>query len=79
MATMKVRLIKVICEQLGVTADKVTDSARFTDDLAADSLDMAEVVMAIEDEFGIKVEDDAAESISTVQEALDYLEQRGIS
>ena len=64
----------IIVEQLGVEADEVTPSASFTDDLGADSLDIVELVMAFEEEFGIEIPDEAAEKISKVQEAVDYIE-----
>ena len=64
----------IIVEQLGVDADEVTPAASFTDDLGADSLDIVELVMAFEEEFGIEIPDEAAEKISKVQEAVDYIE-----
>jgi acyl carrier protein len=64
----------IIVEQLGVEADEVTPQASFTDDLGADSLDIVELVMAFEEEFGIEIPDEAAEKISKVQEAVDYIE-----
>jgi acyl carrier protein len=64
----------IIVEQLGVEADEVTPTASFTDDLGADSLDIVELVMAFEEEFGIEIPDEAAEKISKVQEAVDYIE-----
>jgi acyl carrier protein len=64
----------IIVEQLGVEADEVTPAASFTEDLGADSLDIVELVMAFEEEFGIEIPDEAAEKISKVQEAVDYIE-----
>ena len=64
----------IIVEQLGVEADEVTPTASFTEDLGADSLDIVELVMAFEEEFGIEIPDEAAEKISKVQEAVDYIE-----
>ena len=64
----------IIVEQLCVEADEVTPTASFTDDLGADSLDIVELVMAFEEEFGIEIPDEAAEKISKVQEAVDYIE-----
>ena len=64
----------IIVEQLGVEADEVTATASFTEDLGADSLDIVELVMAFEEEFGIEIPDEAAEKISKVQEAVDYIE-----
>jgi acyl carrier protein len=65
----------IIVEQLGVDADEVTNDASFTDDLGADSLDIVELVMAFEEEFGIEIPDEEAEKISNVREAVEYIEQ----
>jgi len=65
----------IIVEQLGVDADEVTPEASFTDDLGADSLDIVELVMAFEEEFGIEIPDEDAEKISRVREAVEYIEQ----
>jgi len=65
----------IIVEQLGVEADEVTPEASFTDDLGADSLDIVELVMAFEEEFGIEIPDEDAEKIGKVQEAVTYIEQ----
>jgi acyl carrier protein len=65
----------IIVEQLGVEADEVTLEASFTDDLGADSLDIVELVMAFEEEFGIEIPDEDAEKIGRVKEAVDYIEQ----
>ena len=62
-------------EQLGVEADEVTSDASFTEDLGADSLDIVELVMAFEEEFGIEIPDEDAEKISRVREAVSYIEQ----
>ncbi|HUP25107.1 MAG TPA: acyl carrier protein [Thermoanaerobaculia bacterium] len=67
---------EIIVEQLGVDADEVTSEASFTDDLGADSLDIVELVMAFEEEFGIEIPDEDAEKIQRVQEAIDYIGQR---
>ncbi|MEO8504087.1 MAG: acyl carrier protein [Acidobacteriota bacterium] len=64
----------IIVEQLGVEADEVTLDASFTDDLGADSLDIVELVMAFEEEFGIEIPDEDAEKIGRVKEAVDYIE-----
>jgi acyl carrier protein len=63
----------IIVEQLGVDADEVTPAASFTDDLGADSLDIVELVMAFEEEFGIEIPDEDAENIATVQDAINYI------
>ncbi len=65
---------KIVVEHLGVEADKVTEEASFIDDLGADSLDIVELVMAFEEEFGVEIPDDAAEKIATVKDAIDYIE-----
>jgi acyl carrier protein len=64
----------IIVEQLGVDADEVTLDASFTEDLGADSLDIVELVMAFEEEFGIEIPDEEAEKISNVREAVDYIQ-----
>ena len=69
------RVKKIVVEHLGVEADKVTEEASFIDDLGADSLDIVELVMAFEEEFGVEIPDDAAEKIVTVKDAIDYIEQ----
>ena len=69
------RVKKIVVEHLGVEQDKVTENASFIDDLGADSLDIVELVMAFEEEFGVEIPDDAAEKISTVKDAIDYIEQ----
>ncbi len=61
------RVKKIVVEHLGVEADKVTEEASFIDDLGADSLDIVELVMAFEEEFGVEIPDDAAEKITTVK------------
>ncbi len=65
----------MVVEHLNVDAEKVTESASFTEDLGADSLDTVELVMAFEEEFGIEIPDDAAESIVTVGDAVKYIEK----
>jgi acyl carrier protein len=69
------RVKKIVVEHLGVEQDKVTEDASFIDDLGADSLDIVELVMAFEEEFGVEIPDDAAEKISTVKDAIDYIDQ----
>ncbi len=68
------RVKKIVIEHLGVEADKVTEEASFIDDLGADSLDIVELVMAFEEEFSVEIPDDAAEKISTVKDAIDFIE-----
>jgi len=68
------RVKKIVVEHLGVEAEKVTEDASFIDDLGADSLDIVELVMAFEEDFGVEIPDDAAEKISTVKDAITYIE-----
>jgi acyl carrier protein len=69
------RVKKIVVEHLGVEADKVTEDASFIDDLGADSLDIVELVMAFEEEFGVEIPDDAAEKIATVKDAITYIDE----
>ena len=83
MATVYERIRALIVEQLGVDEDEVTASASFVDDLNADSLDLVELIMSMEEEFGSDVEgleisDEDAEKIQSVQDAVDYLKDAGI-
>jgi acyl carrier protein len=73
MSTIEQRVIKVVAEQLGVAEADVKATSNFIDDLGADSLDAVELVMALEDEFEIEIDDDAAEKLTSVQLAVDYL------
>jgi acyl carrier protein len=75
MASVEERVKKIIVEQLGVKEDEVTNAASFVDDLGADSLDTVELVMALEEEFGVEIQDDEAEKITTVQQAIDYVSE----
>ncbi|MCK4235795.1 MAG: acyl carrier protein [Candidatus Krumholzibacteria bacterium] len=72
--TIEERVNKVIEEQLSVNQDQITRDASFIDDLGADSLDTVELVMALEEEFGIEIPDEDAEKITKVSEAIDYIE-----
>mgnify|MGYP001561904895 FL=1 len=67
---------QIIAEQLGVKKEEVTDNAKFVDDLGADSLDTVELVMALEEEFGVEIPDEDAEKLSTVGDALRYIEEK---
>ena len=67
------RVKKIIMEQLGVEAEEVTPEAKFIEDLGADSLDIVELVMALEEEFGVEIPDEDAEKIVTVKDATEYV------
>ena len=71
------RLKKIVIEQLGVDESQVTPEASFVDDLNADSLDLVELIMSLEEEFGAEISDEDAEKIRTVQDAVDYVEDKG--
>jgi acyl carrier protein len=70
------RVKAIIVEQLGADPERVTREARFREDLDADSLDLVELIMAFEDEFGGEISDDEAQQIKTVGQAVDYLAER---
>jgi acyl carrier protein len=69
------RVNEIICEQLGVKPDQVTPGAKFIEDLGADSLDTVELVMALEEEFGIEVPDEQAEKLQSVGDVIKYVEE----
>lgn len=73
------RVRAIIAEQLGVKLEEVTDAASFVEDLGADSLDTVELVMALEEEFGIEIPDEDAEKMSAVGEAIKYIETKTAS
>lgn len=73
MSDVEARVKSVVVEQLGVEESEVTNAASFVDDLGADSLDTVELVMALEEEFGTEIPDEEAEKITTVQLAIDYV------
>ncbi len=75
MSDIAERVKKIVVEHLGVEEAKVTEEASFIDDLGADSLDIVELVMAFEEEFGIEIPDDAAEKIQTIKDAIDYIKE----
>ncbi len=83
MATIFERLRKIVVEQLGVEAEEVVPSANFVDDLGADSLDLVELIMSLEEEFSnpdrkVEIPDEDAEKIVTVQDTIDYLKNLGV-
>lgn len=75
MADIKERVVSIIVEKLGIDAAQVTEEARFTNDLGADSLDTVELIMEFEKEFNISIPDDQAEKISTVGDAIKHIEE----
>jgi acyl carrier protein len=70
------RLKKIVIEQLGVDEEEVKPESSFVDDLNADSLDLVELIMSLEEEFGAEISDEDAERIRTVQDAVDYIEEK---
>ena len=76
MAVQADRIKAIIAEQLGVKQEEVIDQAKFIDDLGADSLDTVELVMALEEEFGIEIPDEDAEKMVSVGDAIKYIEEK---
>ena len=74
MSDIQGRVKKIVAEQLGVKEEEVLNAASFVEDLGADSLDTVELVMALEEEFETEIPDEEAEKITTVKEAVDYIE-----
>ncbi len=74
MSNTEERVKKIVCEQLGVKEEEVTTESSFVNDLGADSLDTVELVMALEEEFETEIPDEEAEKITTVQQAIAYIE-----
>ena len=74
MSSIEERVKKIVVEQLGVSEDQVTADASFVDDLGADSLDTGELVMALEEEFDAEIPDDEAEKITTVKQAVQFIQ-----
>ena len=72
--TVEQRIKDIIVEQLGVNADQVTTDAKFIEDLGADSLDTVELIMALEEEFGLEVPDEEAEKLQSVGDVIKYIE-----
>ena len=73
MSSVEERVVKIVAEQLGVNEGEVTKAASFVKDLGADSLDTVELVMALEEQFDCEIPDEEAEKITTVQQAIDYV------
>ncbi|MCQ9207670.1 MAG: acyl carrier protein [Omnitrophica bacterium] len=76
MSSIAEKVKTVIAEQLGVKPEEVTEQAKFVDDLGADSLDTVELVMALEEEYGVEIPDEDAEKLTTVGEAIKYIEEK---
>lgn len=76
MSEIAEKVTKIVVEQLGVSEDQVTPEAKFIEDLGADSLDQVELVMALEEEFGADIPDEAAEKLTTVGDAIAYIESK---
>ena len=76
MSEIEAQVKQIVVDHLGIDQDKVTPESKFIDDLGADSLDTVELVMAFEEKFGIEIPDDAAETIQTVQNAIDYIQSK---
>ena len=74
--TVEQKVTDIIVEQLGVNPEQVTPKASFIEDLGADSLDIVELVMAFEEEFGVEVPDEEAEKLQTVQDVIDYIKDK---
>ncbi|MDE0916277.1 MAG: acyl carrier protein [Planctomycetota bacterium] len=74
--TIEERVVKIVCDQMGTSADKVTPETSFINDLGADSLDTVELVMEFEDEFEISIPDEDAEKIQTVGTAVSYITEK---
>ena len=76
MMSVEEKVKNIIVDQLGVSADEVVPSASFVDDLGADSLDLVELIMVFEEEFGQEIPDEDAETIQTVQDAVNYISKQ---
>jgi acyl carrier protein len=74
-ASVEERVIEIVCENLAVSKDQVNRTTSFVDDIGADSLDIVELIMELEEEFEITIPDDQAEKIKTVGEAIDYIQR----
>ena len=76
MSEIAEKVAKIVVEQLGVSEEQVTPEAKFIEDLGADSLDQVELVMALEEEFGSDIPDEVAETLTTVGDAINYIESK---
>lgn len=76
--TLEEKVIEIIMEQLDVTREECVPEASFIDDLGADSLDLVELIMEMEENFGIQIADEELEKIRTIQDVLNYLESKGV-
>ena len=76
MSDVNQKVKEIIMERLGVSEEKITPEASFINDLGADSLDTVELMMELEEAFGVSIEDEEAEKIQTVKDAIDYLEEK---
>jgi acyl carrier protein len=74
--SVEAKVKEIIVDQLGVSADEVKSEASFVDDLGADSLDLTELIMAMEEEFGLEIDDEDAQKILKVQDAVSYIESK---
>ena len=74
-ASVEARVKEIVCEQLGVSDEEVNPEASFIEDLGADSLDIVELVMALEEEYEMEISDEDAEKIKTVKDVIDYIEK----
>ena len=79
MASVEERVKRIVVEQLGVDEEEVKTEATFVDDLGADSLDVVELVMALEEEFGLEISDEDAEKLTTVKHSIDYIQDNAKS
>jgi acyl carrier protein len=79
MPAVEDKVKQIIVDQLGVDASDVTEASSFVDDLGADSLDRVELIMALEETFGMEIPDEDAEKIATVQDAVDYIQKNAKS
>ena len=79
MSSAEERVRKIVIEQLGATEEQATNDASFVEDLGADSLDTVELVMALEEEFECEIPDEEAEKITTIQQAIDYVNEHVLS